>query len=72
MRHLRRHGCILKREGTKHSLWLNPRNGIIEAIPRHTEIAKKLVIKITRRLEIPKPGKWGVERLGVGALQFFI
>ena len=24
LRHLRRHGCHLKREGTSHSLWMNP------------------------------------------------
>src|SRR5689334_12975217 len=27
LRHLRKHGCVLKREGRQHSLWLNPRNG---------------------------------------------
>ena len=55
LQHLRRNGCIFKREGTKHSLWINPRNGITEAIPRHVEIPNKLVIKITKRLEIPQP-----------------
>ncbi len=23
LKHLRKHGCILKREGSSHSLWLN-------------------------------------------------
>ena len=53
LQHLRKHGCIFKREGANHSLWLNPRNGIIEAIPRHVEIPNKLVNKIAKRLEIP-------------------
>ena len=27
LRHLRRHGCYLKREGRSHSLWTNPTTG---------------------------------------------
>jgi len=34
-RKLRISGCYLKREGTSHSLWINPKTGVIEAIPRH-------------------------------------
>lgn len=49
LKHLRRFGCYLKREGTYHSLWINPRTGEVEAIPRHVEIAEKLVRKICRR-----------------------
>ena len=53
LRHLRRYGCHLKREGSAHSLWMNPTTGAVEAIPRHTEIPDKLVRKICRRLSIP-------------------
>jgi len=53
LRHLRRYGCFLKREGGEHSLWANPSNGAVEAIPRHTEIADKLVRKICKKLDIP-------------------
>ncbi|HDL08774.1 MAG TPA: addiction module toxin, HicA family [Desulfobacteraceae bacterium] len=28
----------LKREGSAHALWINPKTGIMEAVPRHTEI----------------------------------
>ena len=42
LRHLRRHGCYLKREGASHSLWCNPTTGAVEGIPRHNEIANKL------------------------------
>lgn len=38
LRHLRLHGCYLKREGAAHSLWTNPATGAVEAVPRHTEI----------------------------------
>ena len=36
LKHLRRNGCYLKREGRSHSLWCNPKTGHIEAVPRHT------------------------------------
>ena len=54
LKHLRRHGCYLKREGRAHSLWCNPQTGHIEAVPRHTEIADRLAKKICRCLAIPK------------------
>ncbi|MCR4316189.1 MAG: addiction module toxin, HicA family [Planctomycetes bacterium] len=34
LKHLRFHGCYLKREGSSHSLWTNPKTGATEAIPR--------------------------------------
>ena len=46
LRHLRKHGCHLKREGRSHSLWTNPATGAIEAVPRHTEISDILARKI--------------------------
>jgi mRNA interferase HicA len=47
---LRLAGCILKREGASHSLWANPRTGVIEAVPRHQEIKEPLAIKILKAL----------------------
>ena len=55
LRHLRRHGCVLKREGASHSLWLNPATGHVEAIPRHTEIPNLLVKKICGGFSVPEP-----------------
>lgn len=55
LKHLRRNGCYLKREGSAHSLWVNPANGVSEAIPRHTEIKDNLARKICRALGIPDP-----------------
>jgi mRNA interferase HicA len=43
LRHLRKYGCHLKREGRAHSLWINPSTGAVEAVPRHTEISDVLV-----------------------------
>jgi hypothetical protein len=54
LRHLRKHGCYLKREGREHSLLCNPKTGEVEAVPRHVEIANKLARKICRGLSIPE------------------
>ncbi|MCX6027008.1 MAG: type II toxin-antitoxin system HicA family toxin [Chloroflexi bacterium] len=56
LRHLRRHGCTLKREGASHSLWTNSATGAVEAIPRHIEIPNLLARKICRGLGIPEIG----------------
>jgi len=56
IRHLRRNGCYLKREGGSHSLWWNPETGHIEAIPRHVEIPNRLVRKICKALSIKEIG----------------
>ncbi len=54
--HLRRFGCFLKREGSAHSLWTNPRTGAIEAVPRHVEIPNALARKICKGLSVPVIG----------------
>jgi hypothetical protein len=54
IRHLKEFGCILKREGAGHSLWINPKTGEMEAIPRHNEIKNQLTKKICRGLSVPE------------------
>ncbi|NLJ38720.1 MAG: type II toxin-antitoxin system HicA family toxin [Candidatus Atribacteria bacterium] len=61
LRHLRRYGCYLKREGKAHSLWMNPSSGAIETIPRHAEIPDKLAKKICKGLGIPVIQRKNVE-----------
>jgi len=56
IRHLERFGCVLVREGAKHSRYINlvdPRR--TTTVPRHTEIADLLARKICRQLGIPDP-----------------
>jgi len=55
IRHLRQNGCVLVREGGKHSWWGNPANGRRSSVPRHTEIADPLARKICRDLGSPDP-----------------
>ena len=50
-RRLRIAGCYIKREGGSHSLWINPKYGIIETVPRHTEIKEPLAKKILKNLK---------------------
>jgi mRNA interferase HicA len=57
LRHLRKHGCQLKREGGSHSLWTNPNSGQVETVPRHTEVADVLARKICRGLGVPEIGR---------------
>jgi hypothetical protein len=55
LRHLRLHGCYLRREGGSPSLWANPATGHIEAVPRHTELSDLLARKICKKLSVPDP-----------------
>jgi hypothetical protein len=56
LKHLRRHGCVLKREGRAHSLWTNPQTGATEAVPRHVEVPDRLARKICRGLSVSDLG----------------
>ena len=51
---LRRVGCYLKREGSSHALWINPNTGVVETVPRHSEIKEHLALKILKSLGAEK------------------
>jgi mRNA interferase HicA len=53
--HLIKEGCVLHREGARHSVFLNPENGHFATVPRHREIENLLARKIYRQLDIPSP-----------------
>jgi mRNA interferase HicA len=53
--HLTACGCVLIREGAKHSWWGNPANARRTAVPRHNEIGDILARKICRDLGIDTP-----------------
>ncbi len=55
IRHLNANGCVLVREGAKHTIYKNPANGAFTSIPRHTEVKKNLVYKICDDLGVPRP-----------------
>jgi hypothetical protein len=50
--HLRRHGCALAREGSRHTIFSNPASGARAPVPRHGEIDNRLARKICEQLGI--------------------
>lgn len=54
LKHLQAHGVVLRREGSKHSIYQGP-SGETTAVPRHSEIADNLARKICKDLGIPSP-----------------
>jgi mRNA interferase HicA len=55
IRHLERHGCEFYREGGNHTVYVNPVNNRVSAIPRHREINEFLARKICRDMGVPAP-----------------
>ncbi|NUQ01207.1 MAG: type II toxin-antitoxin system HicA family toxin [Armatimonadetes bacterium] len=55
LQHLARHGCVLKREGASHSIFINLGTGKRCAVPRHREIGRLTVAAICAQLEVPPP-----------------
>ncbi len=52
-KYLRSMNCQIKRQGGKHTLWVNNKNKKITTVPRHPEIKKFTAIAICKQLEIP-------------------
>jgi predicted RNA binding protein YcfA (HicA-like mRNA interferase family) len=48
-------GCILLRNGAKHDIFHNPKNGRTEPVPRHREINEFLAKKILKSLTQQTP-----------------
>jgi predicted RNA binding protein YcfA (HicA-like mRNA interferase family) len=50
VRQLLRDGCVPLRSGARHDIYLNPRTGKKQPVPRHTEIEDALVKHIRKYL----------------------
>ena len=55
LRHLQAHGCRLEREGGRHSLWINPANGAVEAVPATRKLASTFPAKSAASSRLPNP-----------------
>lgn len=55
IRHLEKQNCIFIREGGNHTIYKNPSNGKMSAIPRHREVKEFLAKKICEDLGIERP-----------------
>ena len=52
LRKLQRGGCVLLRSEGNHDIYLNPRSGKKQPVPRHSEIDEHLARHILRYLEL--------------------
>ena len=50
IRQLAAEGCVLLRHGSRHDIYLNPKNGMKQPVPRHSEVDEKLVKHIKKYL----------------------
>ena len=50
IRSLERDGCILLRPGSRHDIYYNPKTGLRQPVPRHTEIDNALARHIRKYL----------------------
>jgi mRNA interferase HicA len=50
--HLESHGCLIEREGGRHTIYSNPARRAKAPVPRHGEIDNRLARKICKQLEI--------------------
>jgi mRNA interferase HicA len=55
IRHLTKNGCVLVREGSKHSIYASAKTGMWTTVPRHTEIKNPVAAAICRALGVPLP-----------------
>jgi mRNA interferase HicA len=53
LKYLKANGCILVREGAKHSLYLNTNNGKKSTVGRHSELSNLMCNIICKQLDIP-------------------
>jgi len=55
IRHLETHGCVLLREGGRHSVYYNPSAQRTSTIPRHCEVKNPTAIRMCKQLAVPDP-----------------
>lgn len=53
LNHLKKHDCVLHREGSKHPVYINTKTGKQTTVPRHAEIGNIIAREICKQLGIP-------------------
>lgn len=51
-KYLRKCGCLLKRNGSNHDVWISPIVGSTFPVPRHNHIGRGLALKIFKEAGI--------------------
>ena len=54
LKQIKKEGCVLLRKGSRHDIYINPKSGQKQPIPRHSEIDNTLVKHIKKYLGIEK------------------
>jgi mRNA interferase HicA len=54
LKQLKKEGCVLYRNGSRHDIYINPKTGQKQPIPRHLEIDNTLAEHIKKYLGINK------------------
>jgi mRNA interferase HicA len=57
LKHLAMHGCVVVREGSRHTIVRNPANGAESQVPRHREIKTTTAKGICKDLGIEPPSE---------------
>jgi len=52
IRELSKAGCVLIRHGSRHDIYLNPKTGQKQPIPRHSEVDEQLARHIRKYLGV--------------------
>ena len=47
-------GCVLLRHGSRHDIYFNPKNGMKQPVPRHSEVDENLARHIKKYLGLEK------------------
>lgn len=55
IRHQEQNGCLLLREGARHSVYYNPAAQRTSTVPRHREVKNPTAIRICKQLSVPDP-----------------
>lgn len=53
LKHIENHGCVLIREGKRHSIYWNPIAKKQSVVGRHKELSDLLCNKVCKQLDIP-------------------
>jgi len=48
LKEIHKHGAVFVRHGKKHDIYKNPKTGMIEQIPRHSDIEENLARNIIK------------------------
>ena len=54
IKYLLENNCILFKEESNHSVYINKNGKGLSAVPRHSELGDRLAVEICKLLDIPK------------------